>query len=329
MKYTNIIVIIAILHYQINSIEICINENNQNFEYLFAHGLAAGKKQLTHYFDIIPIQGKGLAFDCIDANNIPLYPSIIKIRPTAFGQEKDIEVLTQAIKNINVPIIGIGVSKGAACWINTVAHTQDINKIAALVLESPFANVNEIIQKFKFVDYLNYIPFGQFIVNKGAEKILCHYKSDGMQPITSIKKITNKKLPIFIIHSKEDRLIPINHSRRLYKEFIKNGFSNVYLVEIDLGHHAGIIYADPLKTFQITVNSFYKKFNLPYNHNIELVDIKQYQPSLEEIDKRIKLDTNNINEYKKLITKVLIILLSCILLNSLKLNKKLFSRLKK
>ncbi|MDR3646077.1 MAG: lipase family protein [Candidatus Babeliales bacterium] len=296
----------------------------QDIEYLFAHGHAAGKKQFKYYKELIPLADKGLAFDCVDANNKPLYPSIIKIRPTAFGQELDIQVLTNAIQDINVPIVGIGVSKGAACWINTAAKKENINSLAALVLESPFANVNEIIHKFKFIDYLNYIPCGQFIAKKGAQKILCHYDPYGIQPIYSISKITNKNLPIFLIHSKQDKLIPINHSRRLYNKFLKNGFTNVYLIETDIGHHAGIIHTDQSKIFPKALNSFYHQFNLPYNKDIPLIDISKYQPDIAEVDKRIKQDTETFKEYIPVIIQIIIILLLAYFIgrNYLNLPKK-------
>jgi len=291
-----------------------IKSQNKEFEYLFIHGLAAGKEQLKFYQRIIPTPYEGIAFDCVDVQEKPLYPELIKIPPTAFGQEKDIEIFSDFIKNSERKIIGIGVSKGAACWINIASKNEYIDKLAALVLESPFADINEIICRFKFVDYLNYIPCGYLITQSYAKKILKYYDPFGMQPLTSIQKIKNKELPIFLIHSKADKLIPINHSRKLYKEFLKNGFKNVYLVETEHAKHANVLTQDTENLFKKTIHSFYKKFNFPYNQELIEYDIDNFKPSIEEIDKRIKNDTSYLKEYSPITIKILIILFfACIL----------------
>lgn len=301
-----------------------LSAQETDFEYLFAHGLAAGKIQLKDYKEIIPILDKGLALDCIDAYTKPLYPYLIKVPPCALGQEKDIEVLSNAINNLKKPIIAIGVSKGAATWINVAAKSENINYIKALVLESPFANINDILYRFWHLKYLNYIPGGRYIAKQIIKAILVHYDCDGIQPIGSIKKILNKNLPIYIVHSKQDRLIPINHSRQLYIEFLKNDFKNVYLIEPEVGHHAGILYTDELKTFQNSLNSFYKEFKLPYNANIAIVDLNIYKPTIQEVIKRIENDTNSFEEYKPLIIKLIIVFLIFLLILKHSKIKKIF-----
>lgn len=234
--------------------------NIQEIEYLFAHGFGGNKNQIIYYQDcnIIPKPHKGISFNGPEVTT-GKYPNL---RTTAMGQEKDIEVITLALKNMKKSVVGIGVSKGASTWINAAAHQENINKIKALVLESPFFDATDVIHKLFF---LNYIPGGQYITQKLTKGFLGHYKPTGIQPIHSIKKITNKKLPILLIHSKKDMIVDIEHSRKLYNSLIEEGFTNVHLVETASGKHANL--ANKLSV-QKAVNAFYKRYKI--HHNTEL-----------------------------------------------------------
>lgn len=296
----------------------------QNIEFLFAHGLGENEHQIKDYKEIIPTCFTGYAFNGPDAYKKSLYPKITKAPPTAFGQEKDIEVITKGIKALNKKVVGLGVSKGASTWINAAAVEENIDNIHALVLESPYYNVNKIIHKFWYADYANYLPKGKELVNALVKKILKYYDPYGIQPIYSIKDIKNKDLPIFLIHSQQDQLIPINHSRRLYIEFLRQSFKNVYLIECPTGRHANVLTQDNTHCFKRALNSFYKKFNIPtFEHNLEDLDIHQFQPTIKEVENRIKQNYSLVDEYKHLCVKSLIIFMFV-----LHVGLKLYGRIK-
>ncbi|MDR3646079.1 MAG: hypothetical protein P4L22_00900 [Candidatus Babeliales bacterium] len=246
---------------------ICILNSNVNkpkkkkikeIEYLFAHGFGGNKENLKYYCDcnFIPKPHQGLAFNGPEVTPGNKYPTLSK---TAMAQERDVEVLTNALKNITKPVVGIGVSKGASTWINAAAQPENINKIHALVLESPFFDATDVLHKFFF---LNYVPGGHYMTSKLTQGFLGYYKPTGPQPIQSIKKITNKKLPILLIHSQEDSIVGVDHSRKLYESLLQEGFVHVHLLETKTGAHANL----PFKLqVQKAVNAFYKRYNLHHD----------------------------------------------------------------
>lgn len=245
----------------------------QDVEFLFVHGFGRNKEQLIHFqnHNIIPKPHKGIAFDGPEVS----YGKFPNLSKTAMGQEKDIEIITQAMKMINKPIVAIGVSKGGATLINAAACPENIDKFKALVIESAFCDATDVIHNLFF---FNLIPGGQFITKKLLKQILGNYNPDGIQPINSIKKIKNKQLPILLIHSQADKIVPVEHSRRLYNSFIENNFKNVHLVETESGIHANLVNKPSI---QKIVNAFYKKYKI--YHDLKLTnDLLLY--SFETVD---------------------------------------------
>ncbi|MDR3646080.1 MAG: hypothetical protein P4L22_00905 [Candidatus Babeliales bacterium] len=293
------------------------NANSANYEYLFAHGFDGDKNQVEHYKHYNIVDKNAQAFDGPEVYhpfpNDPGYRKVTipNLNKTCLGQEADVQVLTDSLQHAgeqcNNNVVGAGVSKGASTWINAAAQAHNINKIKALVLESPFASANEMIYK---VTYLEYIPGHEYIAKIIGKWFLPSYDFDGMQPIDSIKNIANKNLPIFIIHSKQDTLISINHSRRLYLEFLKCGFKHVYLIETETGQHSNL-FTDQANgwssTFESKVKCFYNDLKiklLGYSDN----DLSKNQPSFMEVNNRIIKDHDNKPAISRFIIKTL---LSC------------------
>jgi hypothetical protein len=114
--------------------------------------------------------------------------------------------------------------------------------------------------------------------------------------------IVRPELPIFIIHSQQDGLIPINHSRKLVKEFIRTGFKNVYFVETPTGNHAKLFWQSSSTIACTSLNLFYKNNGLPYTEilsfeatsmdtAVETTLMQKMHPSSEELERRITADT--------------------------------------
>ncbi len=258
-------------------------DNEKEFNYLFVHGLGGDRNQIRPYIDYKVIK-KGIAchsFNGPEVNEGSFFKSCL-------GQEDDIEQISDGItdKNISNPLIGVGVSKGAATLINTVG-SQAIPNIKALVLESPFANASEVVRNHKLARYsaLGFLFGGDRL----AKWSFPNYKPDGIQPIKVVNKIP-RDVPIMIFHSKKDALIDIEHSRKLYLELIKENRDNVYLIETEDGDHANVIWNQTRKNLFIlnVIHEFYKKYNLPYCPElIKNIDLKKFQPSLKEIQKKL------------------------------------------
>ena len=215
----------------------------------------------------------------------------VKFEQTTFGQQNDIDRLSQVLAQINKNnIVGFGVSRGAVVLINLMgAKDPESKKLGALVLESPFAHVKSVVGNIiKKIPLVNKLSSLKTATHNASSALFPQYKPDGIQPIDFIDKI-DPNIPIIIIHSKTDKLIPINESRELYIKRKKSGCDNVYLVELDSGAHANTLWADDGKKFQNTVHAFYKKHGLPCNEQYsKLVDLADYQPTVEEVEKRIK-----------------------------------------
>jgi len=101
------------------------------------------------------------------------------------------------------------------------------------------------------------------------EKIFCRYKRNGIRPIDMISDI-RKDLPILIICSKEDPLVPCHSSIKLYQKFKKFGYSSVHLFVADHGKHSRILCDQSGNTYQAVVHAFYEKYGLPYNAKFAL-----------------------------------------------------------
>lgn len=266
------------------AIQIISNSIHANHDYLFVHGLGGDHTQYVHYLNNHVILGKPCY--AYDGPEISLDFSCV-----ALGQKSDINAILKGLNRDNAldkSLIGVGVSKGASTLINAVA-TNNFSNIKALVLESPFCNANDVGYNVAYP--LQLIPGGYSCIKTGMELRYPNYQSNGLQPITSAKKIS-PSLPIFIFHSQQDGLIPVYHSRKLYRELLLSGNMNVYLVETKTGRHAGILTDENKDEKQKTLealHAFYKQYNLPFNPKFinPATNLHDYQPSLDDIEKLI------------------------------------------
>lgn len=267
-------------------------ENSKRVKFIFAHSYHPDLSQennLYKHYQVIP-------------QNVECLP-----HQSSLGQKEDIKMISNALRSTNIPVVGVGLEFGANSWINAAADPHNLQKMHALVLDTPCADVNEIIYS---ATYFNYIPGGEFIIKKIAKLLLGYYDPNGIQPIDAIKDIANKELPIFIIHSKEDNVFSINQSRQLYLEFLTQKFTNVYLIEVPHGNHKDILNSLGYRLYQQTLHQFYKKFNIPYDvdlaHLSKNIKIKRYKPDADLI--REKMELNFLDKYKTTIVKSVILL---------------------
>jgi hypothetical protein len=179
--------------------------------------------------------------------------------------------------------------RGSATIINFVALHQP-QSIGALVLESPFDLVDNVINHILERFCLRWIPFSKKIAYKIAKKNFPLLNMNGVFPIYVVNKIP-RTIPIIIIHSRRDKTIPINSSRNLYKELLVAGHTHVYILELASGQHGKLIEGLEGELYNNVVHAFYKKYNLPHNaawaQSGEIM-LNYCQPSLDEITKRIR-----------------------------------------
>jgi fermentation-respiration switch protein FrsA (DUF1100 family) len=276
-------------------IQYCTDSNcpREKIGYFFAHGLGATQEQGLFFSATNKwILNKPLVlFDFPDAknNNMEYYADKVNL-----GQELDIQRLEwsfkQAINELpDYKLVLAGISRGAATIINFLALNQP-QPIAALILESPFDTLRSIIKHLLRRFHVNWIPFSKRLAYKIAKKNFPLLNLDGIFPIHVIQKIPTS-IPIFIVHSKRDKVIPINSSRQLYKALLLAGHTDVYILELASGEHGKLAQGLEGELYRNVVHAFYKKYHLPHNPSWAQageIMLLYCQPTLEEIIKRIR-----------------------------------------
>jgi len=157
-------------------------------------------------------------------------------------------------------LVTFGVSRGASTILNLMA-LNDLPMVKALVLESPFDAMVTVLNNKREQLPLGWLlspDFGQLIL----EICFWQYKRDGIRPIDLVSGI-RKDLPILIICSLEDRLVPWYSSVKLYQKLKQSGHPSAHLLVVDHGQHAKIWTGPDGDKYQAAVHAFYAKYNLP------------------------------------------------------------------
>lgn len=180
-----------------------------------------------------------------------------------WGQEADIAVLLKTYnehmqKHQDTLVVGWGVASGAATLCNFMAEHKPEN-VKALVLEAPFDSISHCLK--------HSCGKAHIILNKILPKLTA-YDPNGVSPINSVEKIS-KDIPVLIICSKMDGVIPRHCSESLGRKFAKQG-QPVHLLVLNKSTHSGYAfdnYADKLK-YESVVHAFYKHYGLPYDEDL-------------------------------------------------------------
>lgn len=200
------------------------------------------------------------------------------------GQSNDITTVKKKVEKIdkNNDIILYGCSRGGATIIKYLAEHNPSN-IAAIVLDASPADMPATTHS-KLANLG--IPFSYD--NAIFSTIFPGYPSGSSTPLQVIKKIKNKELPILLIHSQDDAIVPFAHALKLYKKFKDQGFNNVHLAPIKQGRHSFLLQDPEVKNQDLkAVHSFYSKYQLPHNHDYSNHDASQYRYNLDQASREI------------------------------------------
>ena len=216
--------------------------------YLFCHGVGGNAQQVTYYqsYGLLPKEAHSFNFNDWHDNQFDQ-------TKTALGQRADIDVLRVQLNSLCKQlsrIILYGVSRGAATIINFVGKEKPQN-VAALILESPFAHVDDVIN--------NFVPGAWMLpTNLIMRSVYPAYNPKGAHPINYLNRISSD-IPIAFICSKEDKLVPYTSTVKLYKKLVESGRKNVHLLILERGQHANLLNQPEYLTF---VQDFLKQYNL-------------------------------------------------------------------
>lgn len=201
----------------------------------------------------------------------PTSPSAYTVEKHAFdftklnlAQEADINSLLKTYnehiqKYPETDVILYGVSRGAATICTFMGKHQPQN-VKALILEAPFDSLPHLLKHRHQTTHR--------FINKLLPKIIS-YDPNGDSPIMSIENIS-KEIPILIITSKSDDVVPTPCAKALMRKFNKLGYDKVHLLILDKSSHSGYAfddYSDKTK-YESVVHAFYKHYGRPYDESL-------------------------------------------------------------
>lgn len=188
-------------------------------------------------------------------------------KESSMGQENEIERLRSIIEDIQAKNPGkefilYGLSRGASTILNLLAQYPNY-PIKALVLESPFGHLKDVINHIITLAGLGNVP-GTYTAGMLLAKCLFpKFKMSGPHPIDHIPEIPSR-IPILVICSEEDRLVPCSSSLNIFKKLCLSGHSNSHLLLLNNGKHAALFKPDGHK-YQDGVHAFYQLYQLPHD----------------------------------------------------------------
>jgi len=257
------------------------HKSQPHIECIFSHGIADTGAQVQKYIQYPGNRHYTNQFYTIEAPVWTFnYPDAtrrfwrVNFWQTSFGQYNEMEKLRKTLQDrrvfycgTSVPInfVLYGVSRGASALINLVGTIYKHNKtgcadIRALVLESPFDHVRSVACAVTHKLYLSRFPYMSSVVHFAMSALFRLYREKGVSPLYSAKTIPHE-IPILIICSKEDTLVPWDSSYRLYEILRKVGHKNTHILIMDTGKHADL----SCEIYHETVHAFYKHYGLPHN----------------------------------------------------------------
>jgi dienelactone hydrolase len=269
------------------------NPKPSKTNYLFAHGLAETHEQAYWYTkdkSSLPyvIDGRLFTYDFPDATkqfwrvNFPY---------TGLGQHTEIMAMhsayTQMITKLQAEnthddsVIFIGMSRGATTILNFMGHYKP-EKVKALIIESPFDSTQSIVNNLLKRCYIDQIPGAHTCGHYLLSTLFWHHSTAGERAIDSIAML-DMQVPILIICSKQDNLIPTDSSILLYKALRNRGHQQVHIFIAQHGRHGRILHGPDGAKYQQITHAFLKKYGA--SHDLSLAELGAYlldqsQPAL-------------------------------------------------
>lgn len=274
----------------------CPKSNNESSQenYLFAHGIAETHEQAYWYTkgksNNLPylINGQLFTYDFPDATQRFWH---VNFTQTGLGQYNEImglknahEQTTQKLKVQNESpqdLILMGMSRGATTILNFVGLYKP-NNVKAIIVESPFDSTHSVAKNMLKQVYLDNVPGMQTIAHAIMSLVFWQHSTAGINAIDSVKYI-DKDLPILLVCSRKDALIPAESTIELYKALRDSGHHKVHMYIADAGRHGRILHDSDGLHYQHIVHAFYKKYGLV--HDTKLADqgaslLNESQPNL-------------------------------------------------
>ncbi len=178
------------------------------------------------------------------------------------GQADDITTLAAQIDPDENYIL-YGRSRGGAAAVNYLAQHNPSN-IQALILDAAPADMLNVVDEIQH-------KVGCLILHNKDDKefairvLYPGYPQNSIPPVQAIENIENKHLPVFIVHSHNDRTVNMRSAWQYYKAFKQANFTDVYLCELQYGGHVRNASGSDSHIYKTALHSMYKKHGFDRN----------------------------------------------------------------
>ncbi|MFC1845540.1 prolyl oligopeptidase family serine peptidase [Candidatus Dependentiae bacterium] len=238
---------------------------------LFAHGLADFSHQATIYEKFFGVSFESFNFPDVQDGGFDR-------KKSSLGQDGDMAAAREFYGQFDGKLKHkFGLSRGAVTIINCAAEdgaeAEDGTdeeprtvETVALTVESPFADMRHVIASAleTGIGRAARIPGLVGFVHLFLPLIYGQYKSSGIQPIHVVHKI-RKDMPILLICSKQDQLIPWWSTMALYKRLKETGHEHVYILVVDRGRHAKILLGPDGDIYVKVFHAFSRRYGLQHD----------------------------------------------------------------
>jgi len=233
--------------------------SSDNTIFIVSHGYApektdVGKKQTKKLIENNIITSPAVYFEYNDTQ-----------KNANFGQSQNVQYLNTAIdyaikKFPNKKIILIGVSRGASTILRWLGQSPLYNhQIKGAILESPFTSTRDMVayQAAKF-----YPGIPKSIIPYIVKLLYPNMDPEDEAPFNLLNKI-GPHIPLLIISSKKDTLIPAKNTKKIANTLQKYGHKKITYLELDSGNHGFLAqeleYQNAVKKFLRTIYNEEKK----------------------------------------------------------------------
>ncbi|MDR3551086.1 MAG: prolyl oligopeptidase family serine peptidase, partial [Candidatus Babeliales bacterium] len=255
--------------------------------YLYAHGLAESYKQAYWYSKTTPhgtmhdpylYDGRLFSFDFPDATERFWRMNFTQ---TSLAQANEIEALRSTYDQartrladqglIDQDFVLMGMSRGATTILNFMSIYKP-EKVKAIIVESPFDSTRAVAKNMLSKIWLDNIIGMQTLAHALVGLAFWQYSTDGIHAIEVVEYIS-KDLPILLIASNQDALVPVHSTIALYNKIKQSGHTKVHIYVADLGRHGRFLRHENGRNYQNVVQAFYRTYGLP--HDAALADLGQ------------------------------------------------------
>lgn len=226
---------------------------------LFVHGIADTHAQAEPFAQTCVTPVHSFDFDCATKHFWRMNPFCCSL-----GQDNELELLNSKWQELNQQFpdadgfILIGISRGASIIINFLARYQP-QKIKAVVLESPFDTIDNVIKHKAALSGRSVA-----LLKKLVPLIFRKFDFNGIQPDNAIDKIT-QDIPMLFVTVQNDHMVPLECAHNLIHKRKASNHQNVHHLHLAQGKHGKLLLGPDAHIYKQALHAFFAQYQLPHN----------------------------------------------------------------